>query len=72
MKQMNGMKRVKFIEVGPRDGFQNVKEYIPTEEKLKIIDLLVGTGIKTMEIGSFVHPKAIPPVSYTHLTLPTT
>ena len=60
MKQMNGMKRVKFIEVGPRDGFQNVKEYIPTEEKLKIIDLLVGTGIKTMEIGSFVHPKAIP------------
>lgn len=60
MKQMNGMKRVKFIEVGPRDGFQNVKEYIPTEEKLKIIDLLVGTEIKTMEIGSFVHPKAIP------------
>lgn len=52
--------KVKFIECGPRDGFQNVKEFIPTEEKLKVIDMLVDAGVKSMEIGSFVHPKAIP------------
>ena len=54
------MQTVKFIEVGPRDGFQNVKKYIPTEVKLKVIDLLIDAGVKSMEIGSFVHPKAIP------------
>ena len=54
------IQKVNFIEVGPRDGFQNVKEFIPTEKKLKVIDMLVASGVKTMEIGSFVHPKAIP------------
>lgn len=52
--------KVNFIEVGPRDGFQNVKTFIPTEEKLKIIDMLIDSGVKIMELGSFVHPKAIP------------
>lgn len=52
--------KINFVEVGPRDGFQNVKEFIPTEEKLKVIDMLIGAGVKSMEIGSFVHPKAIP------------
>ena len=52
--------KINFVEVGPRDGFQNVKEFIPTEEKLKVIDMLVDAGVKSMEIGSFVHPKAIP------------
>ncbi|OBZ32348.1 hydroxymethylglutaryl-CoA lyase [Megasphaera sp. DISK 18] len=51
---------VNFIEVGPRDGFQNVKQFIPTEEKLKVIDMLVDAGVKSIELGSFVHPKAIP------------
>ena len=53
-------KNVKVIEVGPRDGFQNIKEFIPTEKKLKTIDLLLESGIKEMEVTSFVHPKAIP------------
>lgn len=53
-------KNVKVIEVGPRDGFQNIKEFIPTEKKLKAIDLLLESGIKEMEVTSFVHPKAIP------------
>lgn len=52
--------KVNFIEVGPRDGFQNVKQFIPTEEKIKIIDMLIDSGVKTIELGSFVHPKAIP------------
>lgn len=53
-------KRVDIVEVGPRDGFQNIKEFIPTEVKLKIIEALIGAGVKKMEITSFVHPQAIP------------
>ena len=53
-------KSVNFIEVGPRDGFQSVKEYIPVDTKLKIIDLLIDAGVKRMEMTSFVSPKAIP------------
>jgi hydroxymethylglutaryl-CoA lyase len=52
--------KVKIIEVGPRDGFQNVKDFIETTDKVKIIEGLVKAGIKDMEITSFVHPRAIP------------
>lgn len=39
-------KYVNFIEVGPRDGFQNVKEYIPVDTKnLRIIDDLINAGV---------------------------
>lgn len=51
---------IQLIEVGPRDGFQNIKEFIPTDIKLKIIDKLINSGIAKMEVTSFVHPKAIP------------
>ena len=53
-------KSVEIVEVCPRDGFQSVKKFIPTETKIAIIDELAGTGIKTMEVTSFVSPKAIP------------
>lgn len=53
-------KAVDIYEVGPRDGFQNLKDYIPLEEKLQIIDALIQSGIKHMEVTSFVSPKAIP------------
>ncbi len=52
--------RIEIMEVCPRDGFQSVKEFIPTEAKIAILDALAGTGISTMEITSFVSPKAIP------------
>ena len=52
--------KVNFIEVGPRDGFQNVKEYIPVDTKVRIIDDLLAAGVKRMEMTSFVSPKAIP------------
>ncbi len=54
------MKKVEIYEVGPRDGFQNVKEYIPLEIKLKIIDGLMAAGMTHVQITSFVSPKAIP------------
>jgi hydroxymethylglutaryl-CoA lyase len=57
---MNLPQSVKIIEVGPRDGFQSIKSWIPTELKLQIIDELVKSNFKKIEITSFVHPKAIP------------
>lgn len=54
------MKHIEVYEVGPRDGFQNIKEYIPVETKLDIIDGLIQSGVKHMELTSFVSPKAIP------------
>ena len=53
-------KQVTIVEVGPRDGFQNESGFIPTEQKIKIIDQLSETGLRRIEATSFVHPKAIP------------
>ncbi|MGG0717717.1 hydroxymethylglutaryl-CoA lyase [Robertmurraya massiliosenegalensis] len=53
-------KKVEIIEVGPRDGFQNVSSFIPTEIKLETIDRLINAGLKNIQITSFVSPKAIP------------
>ena len=48
------------VEVGPRDGFQNVKAEIATEDKIAIIRQMIRAGVKQMEITSFVNPKWIP------------
>lgn len=53
-------KKVELVEIGPRDGFQSIKEFIPTELKKEIIDRLVAAGCTTVQVTSFVHPKAIP------------
>ncbi len=47
-------------EVGPRDGFQNEPEVIATADKIRLIDLLAGTGLKRIEVTSFVRPDVIP------------
>lgn len=51
---------IKIVEVGPRDGFQNISEWIPTDLKLHVINLLLEAGITKLEVCSFVHPKAVP------------
>ena len=51
---------VRIREVGPRDGFQNEPEVIPTAEKIGLIDLLAGTGLDRIEVTSFVRPDVIP------------
>ena len=53
-------KKIHLTEIGPRDGFQNVKTFIPTEDKIAIIEGLIAAGLTTLEITSFVSPKAIP------------
>jgi hydroxymethylglutaryl-CoA lyase len=57
---MNYPQAVQIVEVGPRDGFQNITAWIPTEVKLRIIEGLVKAKLKLIEVTSFVHPKAIP------------
>lgn len=54
------LKKIDIMEVGPRDGFQNLSEFLLTEHKLDIIERLIASGIKHMQITSFVSPKAIP------------
>lgn len=51
--------KVTLIEVAPRDGFQSVIEPIATTDKLGIIKALAAAGLKHIEVGSFVSPKAI-------------
>lgn len=52
--------RVTVGEVGPRDGLQNIAQFIPTEKKIALIDALSETGVPYMEVASFVHPKLVP------------
>lgn len=54
---------VRIREVGPRDGFQNEPETIPTEEKVRLIDMLSGCGLRRLEVTSFVRPDVIPQLS---------
>ena len=57
MKQPNA---VQLKEVGPRDGLQNEKAIITTENKIELINRLSDTGLDYIEVSSFVHPKWIP------------
>jgi len=52
--------RVRIREVGPRDGFQNEPEVIPTAEKVRLIETLGATGLRRIEVTSFVRPDVIP------------
>ncbi len=52
--------RVEIYEVGPRDGLQNEKAFVPTEEKIELIRALAAAGLPRTEITSFVHPRWIP------------
>ena len=51
---------VRIYEVGPRDGLQNEATPIPTDAKLRFIDLLADAGLREIEATSFVAPRAIP------------
>ena len=50
-------------EVGPRDGFQNEPETIATADKISLINQLARTGLKRIEVASFVRPDVIPQLS---------
>ena len=52
--------RVTICEVGTRDGFQIEPDFIPTEQKIEVVDLLSAAGLPRIEVTSFVHPTAVP------------
>jgi hydroxymethylglutaryl-CoA lyase len=52
--------RVKIVEVGPRDGLQNEKEFIPTDIKVELVNRLSHAGFVNVEAASFVSPKWVP------------
>jgi hydroxymethylglutaryl-CoA lyase len=60
---LNLPKKVTIIEVGPRDGLQNEKSFIPTDVKKQFIQSLKLAGMKEMELTSFVSPKWVPQMS---------
>ncbi|MGC0395415.1 MULTISPECIES: hydroxymethylglutaryl-CoA lyase [Bradyrhizobium] len=51
---------VRIIEMGPRDGLQNEKTPVSVEARIAFVEALVSAGLKTVEVGAFVSPKAIP------------
>jgi len=54
------MDQVEVREVGPRDGFQNEPEVIPTAEKVRLVEMLARTGLRRLEVTSFVRADVIP------------
>lgn len=57
---MTRPQRVQIREVGPRDGFQNEPEHIPTDDKVRLINALGRAGFTRIEVASFVRPDVIP------------
>lgn len=51
---------IRIVEVGPRDGLQNEKSILATEDKFQFISALAGSGLKSIEVTSFVKAPAIP------------
>ncbi|MCQ4321825.1 hydroxymethylglutaryl-CoA lyase [Pseudomonas stutzeri] len=53
-------RRVRLVEVGPRDGLQNEKQPISVADKVRLVDDLSAAGVRYIEVGSFVSPKWVP------------
>jgi hydroxymethylglutaryl-CoA lyase len=62
---MNLPRKIVICEVGPRDGIQNEKTVLTGDQKLKLIEMVQDSGIKSIEVGSFVSPKAVPQLADT-------
>lgn len=62
---MDLVKKINLCEVGIRDGLQNEKKIVSTEEKIELINMMSEAGFKVIEVGSFVSPKAVPQMANT-------
>ncbi len=56
---------VTLCEVGPRDGLQNEKRLFSVDEKVELIEAQADAGFRVIEVGSFMHPKAVPQMANT-------
>lgn len=52
--------KINLVEVGPRDGLQSQSAVLPTESKVELINRLVASGLRRLEVTSFVNPKKVP------------
>lgn len=57
---MDSENRIHIVEVGPRDGLQNLQTFVDTEHKISLIRYLASSGIREIQVGGFVNPTAIP------------
>src|SRR5947208_14349756 len=57
---MNHPKKVRLVEVGPRDGLQNEAKPVSVESKVRLRDALSAAGHSAVEAGHFVSPKWVP------------
>ena len=57
---LNLPRRVKLVDVGPRDGLQNEKQPVPAAIKIELVHRLQAAGLKEIEVTSFVSPKWVP------------
>ena len=60
---------VSLSEVAPRDGLQSIGPFVPTETKIALVRACYGAGLRRMEIGSFVSPRAVPQMADTGAVL---
>ena len=63
------MKKIFINEVGPRDGLQNIDNVLNLDERIQLIQSLEKAGINSLEVGSFVSPKAVPAMDKTDALL---
>jgi hydroxymethylglutaryl-CoA lyase len=59
-------KKIQIVEVGPRDGLQNEKDWVPTKTKISLIEKLADAGLTKIEVTSFVSPKWVPQLKDAH------
>ena len=62
-------KKVKIVEVGPRDGLQNERQQLSAEIKADLINRLADCGLSVIEAGSFVSPKWVPQMANTSVVM---
>ena len=59
------VKKVRICEVGLRDGLQNEKTILTTDQKVELLRDMIDAGLKVIEVGSFVHPVKVPQMANT-------
>jgi len=63
VERKDGPPRVRIVEVGPRDGLQNISAILATEDKIRFVDMLAQSGLHDIEVSSFVNPRRVPQLS---------
>lgn len=60
IRMKNCSDHIRLVEVGPRDGLQNEANFVDSNVKARLVDMLSGSGLQDIEVSSFVSPRAIP------------